>query len=124
MTDHDVSSSARFDRRLFLSRAGLVAGGALGVSLLDACTPGSPSSPAAAPPGGTASSGGTPATAGNAAVKLPTYVPFEGPKPDLPGNEKGLDPAFFKFPTDLVQTVATPPGDGSTVSAITYLTLA
>jgi putative aldouronate transport system substrate-binding protein len=51
-------------------------------------------------------------------------VPFQGPKPDLPGNEQGLDPGYFKFPSDLVQTVTTPPGDGSTVTAITYLTLA
>jgi putative aldouronate transport system substrate-binding protein len=51
-------------------------------------------------------------------------MPFEGPKPDLPGNPQGLDPAFFKFPADLVKTVPTPPGDGSTIKAITYLTLA
>jgi putative aldouronate transport system substrate-binding protein len=57
-------------------------------------------------------------------VKLPTYVPFAGPKPDLAGNAQGLDPAFFKFPTDLVKSVAQPPGDGSPVSAIVYLTLA
>ncbi len=64
----------------------------------------------------------TAANGGKAA--LPTYLPFDGPKPDLPGNEQGLDPAFFKFPSDLVQSVPTPPGDGSTVTAITYLTLA
>ena len=37
---------------------------------------------------------------------------------------QGLDPAFFKFPTDLIKSVPTPPGDGSTITAITYLTLA
>jgi putative aldouronate transport system substrate-binding protein len=36
----------------------------------------------------------------------------------------GLDPAFFTFPGQLVKSVAEPPGDGSNVSAITYLTLA
>jgi putative aldouronate transport system substrate-binding protein len=51
-------------------------------------------------------------------------VPFEGPKPDLAANAQGLDPAYFKFPSDLTKTVTTPPGDGSTVSAITFLTLA
>src|SRR5216683_2368634 len=84
------------NRRTFVMRSGLVALGALGAS---------------------------PAAAGGG-LKLPTYVPFEGPKPDLPGNPQGLDPAFFKFPTDLVKTVPTPPGDGTTITAITYLTLA
>lgn len=56
-------------------------------------------------------------------VLLPTYVPFSGPKPDLAGNEQGLDPAFYKFPTGLTKSVPQPPGDGSTVSAIVYLTL-
>jgi putative aldouronate transport system substrate-binding protein len=85
--------------------------------LLQACGHGSPPTPA---------SGGSTAGAGGAAntLKLPTYMPFEGPKPDLPGTAQGLDPAFYKFPTDLAKTVTTPPGDGSTITAITYLTLA
>jgi putative aldouronate transport system substrate-binding protein len=112
----------RFDRRAFVTHAGLVAAGALGVSLLDACAPAAaPSAPAPAASGGGATPGA--AAAGGGQVKLPTYVPFQGPKPDLAGNEMGLDPGFFKFPSDLVQTVTTPPGDGSTVNAITYLTL-
>lgn len=106
------------DRRTFVTRAGLVAAGTLGLSLLDACAPSAPGAPA--------SGGATPGAASGGAVKLPTYVPFQGPKPDLAGNEQGLDPAFFKFPdpNSLVQTVTTPPGDGSTVNALTYLTLA
>jgi putative aldouronate transport system substrate-binding protein len=96
----------------------MLALGALGAaSLLEACAPGAPSGGGS----GTTAGAGTP-TGG--AVKLPTYVPFEGPKPDLAGNPQGLDPGFFKFPKDLVKSVTTPPGDGSTVSAITYLTLA
>jgi putative aldouronate transport system substrate-binding protein len=128
MIDRDASSDSlsRFDRRAFVTRAGLVAAGALGATLLEACGP--ISAPAA-------SGGATPAAAGGAAAakpaatsgrgkaSLPTYVPFQGPKPDLAGNQQGLDPAFFKFPSDLVQSVPTPPGDGSTVTAITYLTL-
>ena len=72
------------------------------------------------------SSSGAAAAPTSAKAILPTYAPFQGPKPDLPGNEQGLDPAFFKFPdpNSLTQTVTTPPGDGSTVTAITYLTLA
>jgi putative aldouronate transport system substrate-binding protein len=117
MTDQD--HPARLDRRAFVIRSGMIAAGAIGASLLQACTPAAPSPSAPAPAGG--ASGGA---ATGSALKLPTYVPFEGPKPDLPGNATGLDPAFFKFPTDLVKTVTTPPGDGSAISAITYLTLA
>src|ERR1043165_4196442 len=107
MSEHD--ESGRFGRRAFVTRAGLVAGGVLGASLLEACGSGSPS--AGSKPAGGATS--TP-------TKLPSYAPFQGPKPDLPGNEQGLDPAFFKFPdpSSLVPTVTTPPGDGSTVTAI------
>jgi putative aldouronate transport system substrate-binding protein len=111
----DRESSGRFDRRTFVIRTGLLAVGAAGASLLQACSPAAPSAPAA---GGGAAAGGT------SGVKLPTYVPFEGPKPDLAGNPQGLDPAYFKFPADLVKSVPQPPGDGSTVTAITYLTLA
>lgn len=111
MTERD--GTPRMDRRAFVLRTGLLAAGAVGASLLNACAPGAPSSSTAA---SSAGSGST--------FKLPTYMPFQGPKPDLPGNEQGLDPAFFKFPTDLAKTVNTPPGDGSTITAITYLTLA
>src|SRR5207244_1917993 len=114
MADRDTAP--RLGRRTCVVGSGLLALGTIGASLLEACAPAAPATPAAG-------SGGT-SSAGGGAVKLPTYVPFEGPKPDLPGNEKGLDPAFFKFPTDLVKSVPTPPGDGSTVTAITYLTLA
>src|SRR5262249_37977931 len=57
-------------------------------------------------------------------VALPTYVTLPGPKPDLPGNSQGLDPAYFQFPTELVKSVPTPPGDGSDVSAIGIITQA
>src|SRR5689334_4051132 len=100
MTDRE--SLGRLDRRTFVTRTGLLALGAVGASLLDACAPAAPSTP---------SSGGAAAPAAGGAVKLPTYIPFEGPKPDLAGNAQGLDPAFFKFPSDLVKSVPTPPGD-------------
>jgi putative aldouronate transport system substrate-binding protein len=57
-------------------------------------------------------------------VTLPAYVPFKGPSPDLSGNAQGLDPAYFRFPQHLVQSVSRPPGDGSTVTAITQLPFA
>ncbi len=126
-------------RRTFivLASRGLAAG-AVGVPLLlEACTPTTPPAaptsapvpPAAKPTTAAPAAGATaaPAAAGAAqvgGVKLPTYVPFMGPKPDLAGNAQGLDPAFYKFPADLIKSTPQPPGDGSTVSAIVYLTLA
>jgi putative aldouronate transport system substrate-binding protein len=111
-------TGGRLDRRAFVVRAGLLGLGAVGASLLQACGQAAPTNAPAA--GGTTAGAGTATTA----LKLPTYVPFEGPKPDLAGNAQGLDPAFYKFPADLVKSVPNPPGDGSTITAITYLTLA
>jgi len=51
-------------------------------------------------------------------LKLPTYVPFQGPKPDLDGSEQGIEPGYFRFPTNLVRVWNNdPPGDGSDVTA-------
>ena len=54
-------------------------------------------------------------------VKLPTYVPFDGPKPDLPATSEGLPPAYKTYPKDLVKTVDKAPGDGSKISALTEI---
>ena len=63
------------------------------------------------------------ATTAPSGVTLPATSPFKGQtQPDLAGNANGLDPAYFKFPSQLTQTVAKPPGDGSDVSAIVVLT--
>jgi putative aldouronate transport system substrate-binding protein len=131
---------AELSRRRFLTWTGKgLAAGAIGLPLLlEACAPApagpkpaESSKPAEAPKPAEAAKAAAPAsTSGPAAaakpggLQMPTYVPFAGPKPDLAGNEKGLDPAFFKFPSSLVKSVPQPPGDGSPVSAITYLTLA
>src|SRR5215204_1829635 len=112
-----MSETRDLSRRRFIQLAGRgAAAGAIGLPLLlQACAPTGP-----AVPGKPAATGGTP----SGAVTMPTYVAFEnGPKPDIAGNAQGLDPAFFKFPADLIQSVPTPPGDGSAISAITYLTL-
>ncbi|HET6320388.1 MAG TPA: extracellular solute-binding protein, partial [Chloroflexota bacterium] len=132
MTEVPEQFGSSMSRRKFIEWASRgAAAGAIGVPLLlqAACTSAAPAptAPAAAKP--TAGGGATGATSGTGGpnlggVKLPTYVPFTGLKPDLAGNEKGLDPAFFKFPADLVKSVPQPPGDGSSISAITYLTLA
>ena len=116
-------------RRTFivLASRGLAAG-AVGVPLLlEACTPAAPPpAPTAAPAKPAAGATGAPSGAGATlgGVRLPTFVPFQGPKPDLAGNAQGLDPAYYKFPSELIKSVPQPPGDGSPVSAIVYLTLA
>ena len=98
-----------------MTRRGFIAAAGVGVPLLvEACAPGAPAptTPATAN-----------ATSGPGGVTLPTYTPFKAQiQPDLPGNATGLDPAYFKFPSQLTQTVRQTPGDGSDVSAIVVLT--
>ncbi|MBV8716541.1 MAG: extracellular solute-binding protein [Chloroflexi bacterium] len=103
-----------------ITRRGFIAAAGLGIPLavLEACAPATPSGAptSAAKPNATGAAG---------RVTPPTYVAFKGQtQPDLPGNSNGLDPAYYKFPTQLTQTVTRPPGDGSDVSAIVVLTYA
>jgi putative aldouronate transport system substrate-binding protein len=65
--------------------------------------------------GDSGGSGGDPAN--NTAV-LPTYVPYTGVQPDLPGTEQGVDPAFRNFPADNPTSVEDVPGHGETVSGM------
>ena len=101
-------------RRDLLMRAGGLA--TVGVPLLlEACAPPAPTA--------STSSTRTNATSAPGGVTLPAYRPFQGQsQPDLPGNSNGLDPAYFKFPSQLTQTVPQTPGDGGDVSAIVVLT--
>lgn len=78
LASHGVS------RRGFLGLAGL----AVATVGLSACGGGSSSG-----------SGGAAASAG---VKLPTYKEFTGVTPDLAGDAKGLQAAFFKLPKSVV----------------------
>jgi putative aldouronate transport system substrate-binding protein len=94
-------------RALLLSTArGVGAAFALPL-LLEACAPASPSAPASGP------------TAAAAAFAYPTYVPFKGPAPDLPGTPQGVADAYFSYPKNLVKTVTTPPGSGGSVTLFT-----
>ena len=96
--------SQQLNRRAFLSAAGLV-GLSATLPSLAAC-----------------SSGGTTGQAGAAAsakLTLPAYVPARVAAPDLQGNDLGLDPAYLNYPTNLVRSVATAPGDGSRITALT-----
>jgi putative aldouronate transport system substrate-binding protein len=55
-------------------------------------------------------------------VTLPTYVPFAAPTPDLPGNDRGLDPAYLKWPSPLKKSVAGAPSSSAEVTGLTQLT--
>ena len=100
-------------RSLLLSRRTILAGGGgLGLAaFLAACSNDS---------GGSSTDG----LGENVEFEWPSYVPFEGPEPDLPGTEDGVNPGFLTYPAlaDLVATHAAPPGDGQPVTAMTPLT--
>jgi putative aldouronate transport system substrate-binding protein len=64
------------------------------------------------------SSSGSVASGG--ALKLPTYVPFQGPTPDFPAGSDGLPPAYKSFPKQLVTSVSSAPGKGGEVTLMTY----
>lgn len=100
-------------RRGFLRVAGGIALGAVSVPLLQACAPSSPSAPAGSATKNGAASGGK--------VKLPTYVALPNlPAPDMPGTPDGLlAPGYVRYPGNLIQSVAQPPGKGGEVNAIT-----
>src|SRR5437764_14223295 len=85
------------------------------VLLMQACAP-------PAPPAAQNAPAGTPRAAAPAAerIKLPTYVAFQGPKPDFPGTPEGVPPAYTMYPKDLIKTVGQPPGKGGDVSIMTY----
>lgn len=51
-------------------------------------------------------------------VTLPTYIPFEGVKPDIPAPNEYCVPGFLKYPNPAIKSVPEKPGDGSqTVTA-------
>ncbi|NGN66728.1 hypothetical protein G5C51_22840 [Streptomyces sp. A7024] len=52
-------------------------------------------------------------------VKLPTFVAAKVPKPDLPGNEQGLDAGYLRYPKNLVPEKGEKPGDGKPISVLT-----
>jgi putative aldouronate transport system substrate-binding protein len=83
--------------------------GAAVLPLLSACVPAAPaiSTPAAA--------------AGGSKVKLPTYAALPNlPPPDMPGTSDGLlAPGYQKYPSNLIKSVAQPPGKGGDLNALT-----
>jgi len=52
-------------------------------------------------------------------------VPFQGPPPDKPGSPDGvLPPLYVNLPSNLVKSIAQPPGKGGTVTKMTQVTAA
>jgi putative aldouronate transport system substrate-binding protein len=69
------------------------------------------------------SSTGDVGNAGKSLAPWPTYLPFAGPQPDAPGDDRiGVQPLYLNYPAQLAQAVAEAPGDGSEVTAmvVTY----
>src|SRR5262249_49777179 len=59
------------------------------------------------------------------AVQLPSRIPLQSLKPDLPGSADGtIDPAFVNYPASPVKSVADTPGRGGDVSVVTWTTSA
>lgn len=54
-------------------------------------------------------------TTANDKVKLPSYIPYTGLKPDLPGTKQGVDNAFRHFPSNNPKVVSDVPGKGETL---------
>jgi putative aldouronate transport system substrate-binding protein len=99
--DPNDARTRRPSRRDFL---GVAAGGALaaaGLPWLAGCT------------------GRTAGTTTGQAAHLPTYVPFSGPRPDLPSSADGLEAGYFSYPRSLVRSVRETPGRGGEVSVLT-----
>jgi putative aldouronate transport system substrate-binding protein len=59
------------------------------------------------------------ATISSGGLKLPTYVPIAGVKPDLPGDDVIPD-GYLQFPKSTFKSVADKPGTGADVTWMTY----
>src|SRR5579884_611113 len=68
------------------------------------------------------SAAGTPKVTGAArgGLQLPTYVPAQGVKADLPSTADGIDPGYFAYPSTPFKAVPTPPGKGDDVTIMTW----
>jgi putative aldouronate transport system substrate-binding protein len=54
-------------------------------------------------------------------VRLPSFIPIQGPVPDLPGDPtRGVNDGYLAFPKDkLYRSVPTPPGKGDDITTLT-----
>lgn len=104
MDNHRLSATAGAGPGA-LSRRALLGGGAglVGAALLAGCSSG----------GGAGGSGGD-----SGPYTPPTYQPFAGVEPDLPGTEDGVSPAFLSFPDPPVARDGFPLPQTETVTAL------
>lgn len=49
----------------------------------------------------------------------PTYVRYDGVKPELAGAEYKISDGFLSYPADPVQPITEPPGHGKPITAMT-----
>ncbi|MBV8087280.1 MAG: twin-arginine translocation signal domain-containing protein [Chloroflexi bacterium] len=83
--------------------------------------PASASGAVAASPAGSAAPASAAAKPAAGGLQLPTYVPFQGPKPDFAGSQDGVvPPGYTSYPSNLVQTWKGPVGKGEDVTFFTY----
>jgi putative aldouronate transport system substrate-binding protein len=95
------------NRRKFLGAAAATAGAAAAAPLLAACGTSGTGTPGAA-------------SASQLAKILPAYVPRNLITPDFPSVD-GSAPGYLNYPTSLVRSVSSVPGDGGSYTAITPL---
>ena len=107
------------DRRAFLRLTGL---SSVGIAFLAAACGSVGGNVGSALPSSTRSAEAGAATSSGSTSKgsvLPTYVPIQGPKPDLAGNEAGLQDGYSTYPKTQFKSVTETPGLGTDVIAMT-----
>jgi putative aldouronate transport system substrate-binding protein len=97
----------RLNRRDLL-RTPLLLGGA--AWLLAACSGRPPGQPPVASPTTTSSRG----------AGLPSYVPLELARPDLPSEVEGQEAAYLAYPSEPVKSVAQPPGRSTDIELLLW----
>jgi putative aldouronate transport system substrate-binding protein len=98
-----MSQSPELSRRSLFKAIGLGATAVTAPTLLTACSK---------------TDGGSVGNTGVTKVAWPTYLPFSGPTPDLPGTAAGVQAGYTKYPANLVSATKGKPGDGSKVRAV------
>jgi len=101
-----MMSHAPLTRRSALKAA---AAAAIGVPVLSACSSGD-KKPAT-------DQGGS-----NKKVKLPTYTPYAGVTPDLPGTEDGGLPGFLQYPKEPPRAISGKPASGGEMTQLVPIT--
>jgi putative aldouronate transport system substrate-binding protein len=102
MSDQRAQGPTTSRRDFLWVTAGGIVATAVGVPVLEACT--------------RAASSGT--TSAGASVKLPTYVPFSGPTPDVAASANGVQNGWYTYPKKLVKSVKATPAKGGDIAYV------